>query len=53
MISHLICEHPELVPGTTDTYKLPPIPGKLMVDMFISRKEESWMGIDKEVMCEY
>ena len=52
-ISHLICKHPELVPGTTDMYKLPPIPGKLMVNMFILRKEESWMGIAEEVTYEY
>jgi hypothetical protein len=48
----------EWLPGpiwetTTDTYELLPIPGKLRVDMFISRKEEWWMGIDEQDTLEY
>ena len=52
-ISHLICDHPEPVTDTTNTYKLPLIPGKLLVDMFISRQEEMWMGISERATFEY
>lgn len=30
-------------------YKLPPVPSQLMIDMFISRREEALMGIEDEV----
>ena len=53
VISHLIYEHPEPVTGTTNTYKLPLIPGKLLVDMFVSRQEELWMGISESTTFEY
>ena len=29
-------------------YKLPSIPGQLLVDMFMTRKEEVWMGVEEE-----
>jgi hypothetical protein len=52
-LSHLICEHPEPIPGITNTYKLPSIPGQLFVDMFTTQKEETWMGVAKEETVGY
>ena len=53
VISHLICDHPEPVTDTSNTYKLPLIPGKLLVDMFISRQDEMWMGISERATFKY
>ena len=47
-LSHLICEHPEPIPGIPNTYKLPKIPGQLLVDMFTSQKEEMLMAVEEE-----
>jgi hypothetical protein len=44
----LICEHPEPVPSIPNAYKLPSIPGQLLVDMFTTRKEEILMGVAEE-----
>lgn len=52
-LSHMICEHPEPIPGIPDTYKLPSIPGQLLVDMFMTQKEETWMGVAKEETLGY
>ena len=53
VISHLTCEHPEPVAGMVNTYELPLIPGKLLVDMFVSQQEEKWMGISEEATFDY
>lgn len=36
-----------------NTYKLPLIPGKLLVDMFVSQQEGKWMGISEEATFNY
>ena len=43
----------EPIPGIPDTYKLPSIPGQLLVDMFTTQKEETWMGVAKEKTVGY
>lgn len=48
-VAHLLYNHPEEVTGEHNMYKLPPVPGQLMIDMFISRREEALMGIEDEV----
>jgi hypothetical protein len=53
VISHLICDHPEPIPDITNTYKLPLILVKLLVEMFISRQEDMWMGISERATFEY
>lgn len=39
--------------GMVNTYELPLIPGKLLVDMFVSKQEEQWMGISEDATSDY
>jgi hypothetical protein len=45
-INHLLISHSDEDPTQAGKYKLPVIPGDLMMDMFVTRQEEQWMKIN-------
>jgi hypothetical protein len=45
-INHLLISHSDEDPTQTGKYKVPAIPGDLMMDMFVTRQEEQWMNIN-------
>ena len=46
-INHLPVSHSEEDPKQAGKYKAPVISGDLMMDMFVTRKEEQWMKINQ------
>jgi hypothetical protein len=44
-INHLLISHSDEDPTQTGKYKVPAIPGDLMMDMFMTRQEQ-WMNIN-------
>ena len=45
-INHLLISHSDEDPTQAGKYKVPVIPGDLMMDMFVTRQEEQWMKIN-------